>query len=289
MKFVPQYVFLLLCVTLLGSQIAYADDPPVVTCSQIQQYQGVSEGDRVRVIGICTCETGRFGYSVTIIADPVGGPWAALYLYDANERLAAERGDTVEVVGIVQEYYELTELSMSDETEFPPLVTGTGPLPPVLELTTGTAADEPYECCIIRLFNVEVQTNPDEYGNIAIDDGTGEFTLLQSIAHPVPAIGHLYDCLTGVNYFHFGEFKIRPRDLLDYECPALPTATATPDCIHDGDVNAQITFLIAIYQHSPTYQEACSADCNGDANVTAGDAQGIFMQALGMFKCVDVP
>jgi hypothetical protein len=73
--------------------------------------------------------------------------------------------------------------------------------------------------------------------------------------------------------------------------------TPTPDpCIHDGDVNqdglvtaadAQMAFQIALGVISPTYQEACSADCDGDGEVTAGDAQQIFLTVLGSGSCVD--
>lgn len=74
-----------------------------------------------------------------------------------------------------------------------------------------------------------------------------------------------------------------------------PTATPNP-CVHHGDVNfnggvtaedAQMAFLIALGSYTPTYEESCAADCNGDDTVTAGDAQLIFQTALGIGNCVD--
>ena len=76
----------------------------------------------------------------------------------------------------------------------------------------------------------------------------------------------------------------------------VPSNTPTPDCINDGDVNfdgavstadAQLTFLIAIAQYSPTYLEECAADCNGDGMVSSEDAQQIFLTSLGAATCVD--
>lgn len=76
----------------------------------------------------------------------------------------------------------------------------------------------------------------------------------------------------------------------------VPSNTPTPDCINDGDVNfdgiistadAQLTFLIAIGQYSPTYLEECAADCNGDGLVTSEDAQLVFLTSLGTATCVD--
>lgn len=78
------------------------------------------------------------------------------------------------------------------------------------------------------------------------------------------------------------------------EC--VPVATPTPDCIRDGDVDlngtltagdAQMAFLIVLGLYSPTYEQECAADCNGDTMITAGDAQLIFMSVLGTGNCVD--
>ncbi len=76
-----------------------------------------------------------------------------------------------------------------------------------------------------------------------------------------------------------------------------PPPTPTPgSCIHDGDVNldgtvssgdAQLTFMIALGVYTPSYDEACAADCNGDEEVTSGDAQLVFGTALGYSACVD--
>ena len=76
-----------------------------------------------------------------------------------------------------------------------------------------------------------------------------------------------------------------------------PAPTVTPDdCLHTGDVSqdgtissedAQLAFQIALGQYSPTYFEACAADCNGDDTVSSSDAQMIFQAALGSGTCVD--
>lgn len=75
-----------------------------------------------------------------------------------------------------------------------------------------------------------------------------------------------------------------------------PSPTATPPCIHDGDVtmdatltaaDAQLAFMITLGTYSPSWDEACAADCNGDGDITAGDAQQIFFTVLGSGNCVD--
>jgi hypothetical protein len=66
------------------------------------------------------------------------------------------------------------------------------------------------------------------------------------------------------------------------------------ECLHTGDINeddvltagdAQSAFQIALALWTPTYQQACAADCTGDGTVTSGDAQAIFLAALGLGTC----
>lgn len=75
-----------------------------------------------------------------------------------------------------------------------------------------------------------------------------------------------------------------------------PEATFTPSCINHGDVNfdgfhtagdAQLTIYYVVNLITPDYGEACAADCNGDGELTAGDAQTIFGAALALAQCVD--
>lgn len=74
-----------------------------------------------------------------------------------------------------------------------------------------------------------------------------------------------------------------------------PTPTQEP-CINNGDVNfdgsltstdSQLAFYFSLGMYTPTYEEACAADCNGDSQITAIDAQQIFFAALGQTACVD--
>lgn len=216
--------------TLVLAGAVMADEPPTVTAYQMQRYEGVNEGDRVRFIGITTVESGRYGYAATGACDPGGGEWAAITIYDADQRLAAERSQIVDVVGIVEEYYDLTELVCTEETEFPPVARDEwGSLPPNILTTTGVMNyEESLESTIIELHNVTVLSDPDQYGLIAIDDGSGEAVLLLRQIDPAPAIGYTYDCLIGHDYYSFGEFRIRPRDEGDWVCGGEATPTPVP-------------------------------------------------------------
>ncbi len=75
-----------------------------------------------------------------------------------------------------------------------------------------------------------------------------------------------------------------------------PTQTPTPDCINNGDINddgmvssldSQLAFMIAIGTYAPTYKESCSADCDGNGEISVADAQQIMLVALGATTCSD--
>jgi len=45
--------------------------------------------------------------------------------------------------------------------------------------------------------------------------------------------------------------------------------------------------MIVLGEYTPTPREECAADCDGSGEVTAADAQEIFLVALGMGECED--
>ena len=75
------------------------------------------------------------------------------------------------------------------------------------------------------------------------------------------------------------------------------TATPTPPCVHHGDVNfnggltaedAQIIFNIVLGFVTPTFEQACAADCDGGGTITAGDSQDVFYAVIGLGSgCVE--
>lgn len=89
--------------------------------------------------------------------------------------------------------------------------------------------------------------------------------------------------------------------LVSYTLPCTqptptPFQTPTPLCINNGDVNndgllssvdAQLAFLIALGSYTPTYEEECAADCDGNDEISSADAQMIFRAGLGEESCVD--
>lgn len=88
-------------------------------------------------------------------------------------------------------------------------------------------------------------------------------------------------------------FTRHEDDFANYE--VLNSMFTFDGCRNNGDLtgdhilsahDAQIAFSIALGIYSPSDLEFCSADCNGDGTVTAGDAAAIFGAIFGG-TCVD--
>jgi len=253
-KMKTSLIILIFCICITN---VYSDEPPVFSIAEIQQYSGVTEGDRVRVNAIVTCANGTVGLNETVISDPVCDAWTGISVF--HETLDAERGDRITLVGTLEEYYDKTWLEISFETEFPPVITGHGEPPDPCELTTGEAAQEMWESVVVRFFDVEVMSDPDSNGIITINDGTGDFYLKLRDEMKIPQIGYTYDCLTGLDNNLPGTFVLFPRDSLDLICPEIPTPTPPA---------TQVSAKLWMPSHSFQVNDACA--CNVLVNNNSG-------------------
>ncbi len=167
--------------------------------------------------------------------------------------------------------------------------------------------------------NVNYQNGPDSirllagsqivdavgYGSFDAEDvfaGEGNPVAYPSGNHSLSRIPDGADTADNAVDFQPGELTSGETNVLynptpqPTDTPTEPTASPTPPCIHNGDVNndthvssgdAQTAFQIALAIITPTYEEECRANCDGDGPVTAGDAQQIFRTGLGMANCFD--
>lgn len=247
------------------TQVACAQDPKDVTICDINMLTGVAVGDLVRVSGICTVGTDRFGGMMCVISTPEGGPYCCgLKIYDQEASLVVSIGQCLTVVGTVEGYYGNYEilLDLSYEQE----VWECGWKIPDPERVTECTFSDAYKSCQIVLEGLTVQSDPDQYGNFIVTDRYGcERTLLLRMIDPVYPVGTEICSLTGFLDYHFEEFKIRPIDdeSIDprplSDCPWMGTAcdpvkirsylsTVFPDCISGGEQ----------FIHSLTFTNLCT-------------------------------
>jgi len=109
-----------------------------------------------------------------------------------------------------------------------------------------------------------------------------------------------YDPETGVS--EPGDCSVPGYDAMsnDYQYRAITNPiwinVIQENCLNTGDVDlngnitandSQLVFYIVLGLFTPTYEQECAADCNGDGNITASDSQTVFMSILGLDSCVD--
>lgn len=223
------WVFGMIFLLLVLSATVFADDPKDVSICDIQKYNGVAEGDRVRITGVVIGETGRYGSQTTILSEQGGGPWCAIWVYVPDEDLVALQGECATVVGVVQEYYDKTEIFVgSEETERPEVESSCFPEPDPMLINTTELNEEMYESCLVEV-RCAVCTEGANEGNFwvfKIDDGSGP---CHSVFSPSweydPVEGDEFCWIRGINDYAYDLFRIRPRTKDEYDTTPLASCS----------------------------------------------------------------
>ena len=183
---------------------------PELTIAEIQGMADHSpyEGDTVITYGIVT---GAYSHGFFMEERP-GGAWHGIWVYTSDPPGVAV-GDSVKVIGPVQEYYDLTEISHPVSVEV--LASGLTPPGPTV-LPTGEVPQEQYEGVFVRVENATC-TNPDlGYGEWEVDDGSGPVRVDDKGVAFLPDSGQRYNVQGGL-FYSYGNYKIEPRDSSDIE------------------------------------------------------------------------
>lgn len=192
----------------------------VLTCYEIQGQADESpySGDDVTVTGIVTVAGDEY-YSSTsnaqysVIEDPSGGEWSGLVLFGYDGVMDSfERGDSVVVSGYVNEYFGLTELVVQTVD-----YQDAGHTVPADEfITTGDMSQEKWEGVLVSFQDVTVTSDPTQYGEYFVDDGSGDAMADDKGVYPFsPSSGDTFSEMIGVVFYEYNEFRIQPRNESD--------------------------------------------------------------------------
>jgi hypothetical protein len=187
---------ILLVILLVGFSLTYAQ-----SIYEIQGQAAASpyKGQTVTTKGIVTAV-----YSNSYFIQDGDGAWSGLYIYDQTNKPAL--GDSIQLTGLVDEYYDMTELKTI--TEFT-ILSSANVLPEPILISTGNDKEQ-WESVLIKVNNA-VCTNIDlGYGEWEVNDGSGPVV--------VNDLGYAYSPILGVAYaiagpleYSFSFFKIEPR------------------------------------------------------------------------------
>jgi predicted extracellular nuclease len=140
------------------------------------------------------------------VQDDGGGEYSGIYVY-LGDTIGPDLsvGDVVDISGSVVEYYDFTELSVTDGTDISLISSGATPV--AVEISEAPADWESLEGVLTTWTGVSVETDAG-YGEVTtnygvnINDGFFEHGL---------SAGDFLDSATGVLSFGFEEFKLEPR------------------------------------------------------------------------------
>jgi hypothetical protein len=188
----------------------------------------IPTGTRVEVYGVVVTAG---SYELTssgayiMVEEPGGGMYSGVEVYWGSAQAAdyahLTRGTAVNVFGVVDEYYDMTEIDVSapgDTVE----VCGTCTLP--LDIITCADVDEPWEGVLVQIQCAETASLANTYGEWDIQDPTGVVTCddANRIGY-APTIGE-WNNVTGCLAYSYGAYKLWVRDIDDI-LPVEPSAT----------------------------------------------------------------
>lgn len=190
-----------------------------LSCYEIQGQADESpyNNDEVTVTGIVTAAVDEFYAGpdslerhFAVLGDPAGGEWSGLILFGYEDDLDnLDRGDSVVVSGKVSEYYGLTELVVS-AVDFEE---AGHTIPAATSVPTGEMSQEKWEGVFISFQNITVTSDPNQYGEFYVDDGSGDAMADDKGMYGFSTSeGTTYSEMKGIVFYEYNEFRIDPRD-----------------------------------------------------------------------------
>lgn len=221
-----------------GNKVIGSTEVNITECSyplvSIQDIQTVADpetddaspydGETVWIEGIVTAGTGEIGSSGTlfVVQDPMGGPWSGLQVYNGGSFSDVAEGDHVWVLGTIDEYFNMTQMSINSAPHALVVASSnnTLPTPEVISTTdfatTSPSTAEQWESVLIEFQNATVTDDNLGFGEWYFDDGSGDARAddYGSYGTPLnytPTNGDIYDFLRGIGWYSFGDYKVVPR------------------------------------------------------------------------------
>ncbi len=151
-----------------------------------------------------------------MVEEPGGGQYSGVEVYWGSAQSAdyahIARGDAVNIIGVVGEYYDMTEIDVSAAGDTV-IVCGTCTLP--LDVITLGDFSEPWEGVLVNIACAETATEANSYGEWEIADltGTGICDDSNRIGY-TPVVGE-WNSLTGCLAYAYGAYTLWVRDLND--------------------------------------------------------------------------
>jgi hypothetical protein len=219
------------------------------------------KGQQVYTTGIVTAvKTGTTSFNIWI--QDSAKAWNGVYVYGINNSMGTiVQGDSVEVIGTVDEFYNLTEVKT---VTYLNKISSGNTLPTPVVVTPAEAATEAYEGVLVKLTNVECTVVDAGNGMFTVSDGTNTINIDDFLYKFTPTQGARYN-ITGVVDYGYGAFKVQPRSADDIESAEVTyTVTFTVKRADGTTPVADATITV-------TGQGNVTTDANGQATMQLPD------------------
>ncbi len=216
-------------------------------------YPSLLNGEELTVTGIVTA-TGYLGHNNDFfISEPGVGSWGGIFIYKSN--VNPNIGDEVKVIGTVTEYTGFTEITNPSVS----IISSGNVIPDPIIINTSdlisAAKGEQFEGCLVKVENVTVSQDPDEYNQAYIDDGTGECQIDDPIFPYSVSLGDQFKSIIGVVDYKYNKYRLLPRLESD-----LSIGTGTPNNIGGPYTVDDNTVLLLHFDGDLTNNSALSGD-----------------------------
>lgn len=180
-------------------------DPTPASVAEVQT--GVT--GTVQLTGVIATTGTNLSGDGFFVQDDGGGEWSGVYIYsDAVGDLGINEGDVLDITGSVTEYYDLTEIVISDASDV--VVTGSGS-PTAYAVASAPADWESLEGVLITAQGLSLTGDPDEYGesptdwgDLVLDDMFWDYSGTYSN-------GASLGDVTGVVTYAYEDWRLAPR------------------------------------------------------------------------------
>ena len=165
------------------------------------------------------------------IAEAAGGEYSGIQVYvyaDVTLELEGadkvpKLGDVLTISGQYSEFFEYSELTLSNPDNLTITGAGTVPDPAVVapaDIATGGAKAEAYEGVLVKVEDVTVTAPVVEFGEFTVTGGlVVDDLFFVPEPGPSPAMDQVYASITGLLAYSFEVFKLSPRSLDDLVAP----------------------------------------------------------------------
>ncbi|MCX7696896.1 MAG: T9SS type A sorting domain-containing protein [Bacteroidales bacterium] len=183
-------------------QVANAPEVSVQNIQYTTNTSGSSPyaGQVVKTRGVVTAVYPTKGYWI----QNGSGPYSGLYIYDPNH--SPTLGDSIEIVGLVEEYYDLTEMKNISIYQ----VLSSGNSLKYTNITPAQGNTEAFESVLVQLNNVVCINTNAGYGMWTVGDGMDTLLVDDVLYAFSPSLNAHYN-IKGVIYYSYSQYKVLPR------------------------------------------------------------------------------